>query len=135
MARYEQILNKISPVFYKFIRYQNYFIPNLISSYLQSANAPNTLEVTISPINSYYFFYIHGIRYIKNSNILEGKTTTDKLVMLTKIEKASYITLSIDEFLIDEIINKFSHLKSYTEKIFIALIGKDTFEAIRANIK
>ena len=139
MRQYEETLNKISPVFYKFIQYQSYFIPYLISSYLQRANVPETLELGFLPKNSHYLFYIRGIHYLKISSILEGKTSTNTLVTLITKKKIPldfrYIVIDIDEFLIDEILNKFSSLNSYTEKVLIALLGKDTYEAIKNNIK
>ena len=139
MKPYEEILNKISPVFYKFIQYQSYFVPYLISSYLQRANVPETLELGYLPKNSHYLFYIHGIHYLKISSFLEGKTSTNTLVTLITKKKIPldfrYIVIDIDEFLIDEILNKFSSLNSYTEKVLIALLGKDTYDTIRENIK
>ena len=139
MKRYEEILSKISPVFYKFIQYHSYFIPYLISSYLQRANVPETLELGYLPKNSHYLFYIHSIHYLKISSFLEGKTSTNTLVTLITEKKISldfrYIVIGIDEFLIDENINKFNSLNSYTEKVLIALLGKDTFETIKNSIK
>ena len=139
MKPYEEILNKISPVFYKFIQYQSYFVPYLISSYLQRANVPETLVLAFLPKNSHYLFYIYGIHYLKISSFLEGKTSTNTLVMLTTEEKIPldlrYIVISIEEFLIDEILNKFSSLNSHTEKVLIALLGKDTYDTIRRNLK
>jgi len=138
MRPYEQILSKISPIFYKFIQYQSYFFPYLISSYLQRANVTETLGFL--PKNSYYLFYISSIHHLIVSSLLEGKTSTNTLVMLTTEKKihfdfSHYIGIGIDEFLIDEILNKFNSLNSYTEKVLIALLGKDTYETIRRNIK
>jgi hypothetical protein len=139
MKRYEEILSKIAPIFHKFIQYQSYFIPYLISSYLQRANVPETLELGYLPKNSHYLFYIRGIHYLKISSFLEGKTSTNILVMLITKKKIPldfrYIVIDIDEFLIDEILNKFNSLNSYTEKVLIALLGKDTYDTIRRNIK
>jgi len=140
MRPYEEILGKVSPIFYKFIQYSSYFIPYLISSYLQRANVTETLELAFLPKNSYYLFYIHGIHHLIVSSLLEGKTSTNTLVTLTTEKKihldfSHYIGIGIDEFLIDEILNKFNSLNSYTEKALIALIGKDTYDTIRRNLK
>jgi len=140
MKQYEKTLSKIAPTFFKTIQYHSYFIPYQISSYLHRANVPEKYELTFLPKNINYCFYIHGIRYSKVSYLLEGKTTSDAIVMLTTKDKLPLdnqnFVISLDEFLIDMIINKFrSSLDRYIEKVLIALVGKEMYDTIRTNIK
>ncbi|MFP3131497.1 MAG: hypothetical protein RXR51_07990 [Nitrososphaeria archaeon] len=137
MTQYEEILNKISPVFYKFVRYDDYFGKNLDStlSYMDvnklitystilSRNKVNyALVINKKPFNNTYY----------HDNVIKlGKSNAVPL----------YSGDGYFEFITSIILNKFSFeneiISPYgttAKDLFIALVGKDTYEAIRRNIK
>ncbi|NAY82423.1 MAG: hypothetical protein GU362_06070 [Thaumarchaeota archaeon] len=137
MTQYEKILNKISPVFYKFVRYDDYFGKNLDStlSYMDvnklitystilSRNKVNyALVINKKPFNNTYY----------HDNVIKlGKSNAVPL----------YSGDGYFEFITSIILNKFSFedeiISPYgttAKELFIALVGKDTYETIRTNIK
>jgi len=149
MKRYEETLSKISPVFHKFVNYQNFYEKNyysFIASFLGYTKTPEVYHLYIMPRYSYYYFAIKKPLYgisDENISILYDIYT----VSLTE-EKAQsrYDVVSHIELITNAVINNFyvenkklpaPYLVSTEgiEKVFIKLVGKDTYDAIRANIK
>ena len=148
MKQYESVLNKISPMFYKLIQYREYFSESrfLIRSYLRQKDFPNVSELYLSPGNINYF-YIVGI-----ANLLPfiRKIGSKRIILLTTKDKVTeevrhYIRL--DEVIVNMILNKFSYNDKYIssfsgslyrvdfETLFITLVGRELYDAIRTSIK
>jgi len=157
MMPYEEILNKISPIFYKLLQYQSYS-SELLRKYLWHANVPITnflYTLRTKDINYYYYANL----YLYLSEGYEGKPIYFKKILLTTKNKVTFFKelfyvfgarLTMPEFIVNIIINKFSIENKqvvpsnsldglplpYTLKdLFIALVGKDTYDTIRRNIK
>jgi len=148
MRPYEQILNKISPVLYKLIEYRDYFSESrfLIRSYLRQKDFPNVSELHLSPGNINYFYIVD----IASLLPFIRKIGSKRIILLTTKDKVTeevrhYIRL--DEVIVNMILNKFSYNDEYIssfsgslyrvnfETLFITLVGRSTYEAIRNNIK
>jgi len=144
MRPYETILSKVSPTFYKSLQYKEYFGEShkSVYSYLVYAKLPEAYTLYL-PIKSIYYTVERDLSYP-----FEGKTESRKLITLTPINmnaQALYYVDTYVELIINMIINNFSfenvlfdqHLKFAEElnNIFIALVGRDIYETIRANIK
>ena len=142
MSKYEQILSKISPVFYKFINYSFYFNKNLTSviSYLDEIDLyPNSqyfaTEVPIMKIPTYFLVVFRlGMKFSPTISIYEDYRKG-------KIFHASY-----DEAIVSLVINNFSFEKHSVPDVrrltndtykdfFIGLVGRDIYDTIRENIK
>ena len=149
MTRYEETLSKISPVFHKFVNYQNFYEKNyysFIASFLGYTKTPEVYHLYIMPRYSYYYFAIKKPLYgisDENISILYDIYT----VSLTE-EKAQsrYDVVSHIELITNAVINNFyvenkklpaPYLVSAEgiDKVFIKLVGKDLYEAIRSSIK
>jgi len=159
MTQYEETLNKIAPTFFKIIQYEDYFYHVdylIITSYLSKAKLPEIYEVEFpldllelkyfsrQAIENTIYYYYTGLDTFE----IKGKTLyMKKITMNIKYKvnvKRPYVYLS--EFIVNLIINKFSYenenihdpyinsTKSYKD-LFIALVGKDTYETIRKNIR
>jgi len=137
MRRYEGILNKIAPTFYKFARYDEDFGENLDStlSYMDvnklitystilSRNKVNyALAINKKPFNNTYY----------HDNVIKlGKSNAVPL----------YSGDGYVEFITSIILNKFSFeneiISPYgttAKDLFIALVGRDLYDAIRISIK
>jgi len=146
MMRYEAILNKISPLFYKFLNYKmSITIPiRIVLDYLKSFRVPQEIVVEL-PIA--YVNYIYAIKFIESTSPLRGKTSSGYIMLLTKKDNISeFRHVIIDEFIVNMVINNFSFEKSYItsgytvypqpyKDLFIALVGKDLYEALRISVK
>jgi len=144
MKHYEQILDKIAPTFYKTIQYDDYFSKfyDSITSYLRNINVPNTDYVYLLPIDMYF---IINIRFL---NSFAGKVISGKIKMMATKDMKPHIydEVTLVEFVVNMVINNFSFenhsinapyissTKSYKD-LFIALVGKDMYETLRANIR
>jgi len=144
LSKYEGILNKISPVFYKFINYRLYFSNNyaLALSYLDKFNFPFRIHYyspEISTIKTPTYFLLMnkwGVKFLPS-------------IGLYKIyRKGKSFDISYEEAIINLILNKFSSEKYYVpyfyensqkqktfKDLFIALVGKDMYDTVRENIK
>ena len=149
MTRYEKTLSKVSPTFYKEIQYFNYFensrsIIDLIFSYLKHINLPPSNFLDITAKNIYYYCII----WFDYSRPITSRTTSGMTIRLTTNDKEPiyYNPATLSEFILDMVINKFSFENeipipgdyTYTmdfKKVFIALVGKEMYDALRANIK
>jgi len=145
MTLYEETLNKIASVFHKFLNYRSYFKDNYesVSSYLEEINPSFSskypyLGIPIAKAPTYLLF-VYGF--------MGPKSPTVRLFEDYKIGR-SY-DASYDEAIVMLIINKFSfeedrlyYLYSNREfrhitlkDLFIVLVGRDTYETIRRNIR
>jgi len=128
MTYYEEILSKVSPMFYKLIQYANYFDygPNLrlILSYLNNAKLPIISDVEL-PVNYKYFskknfFSKQAVSsthyYYSNSRgslVIEGKKVYVDFIEL--LEKKKFNMLNYERFIatfpvfvVNMVINNFS---------------------------
>jgi len=146
MKQYEQILDKIAPVFYKTIQYDDYFDNYLyiVDSYLDHVEMPNEYSyVELPRKNVFYYFHIIPDEY----HIISENTTSGQRIILTKDNKQTeHYPFSLDEVIINMIINNFSFEKeridapyiAYNKSfktLFIALVGQDMYDTLRANIR
>jgi len=154
MKRYESVLNKISPLFYKLIQYELYFDSNenLIYSYLERAKLPKIHYVDIpldwldrkrfsmQAIENTKYYYSIGVFTYQ----IKGKELYIKTVGINEKPKLLTFYSNLSEFIVIMVINKFSleneiiepssSIKSYKD-LFISLVGKDLYDAIRTSIK
>jgi len=165
MTQYENILSKIAPVFHKLIPYELYFESQktFIGFYLVHAKFPG-LQFVYLPLdiadqkyfsiqsikNTIYDYYIStkALPIYENEVFIEEVTLNEKY----KLKKWGYFA-SFSEFIVNLIINNFSfeneHIlildritkerltssgKTYKD-LFILLVGRDTYETIRSNIR
>ena len=160
MSKYEQTLSKIAPVFHKLIRYREYFdkFNDAIPFYLLHAEnnvyeLPPAVYRLMLPAKDIYYYIIVHISPV----FVMGEKVSDRLILLTTRDKMSTIydnEVYLDELIVNLIANNFSFenedilLKSYLDlrrwgvytgytykKFFKLLVGKDTYDTIRANIK
>jgi len=150
MRPYEQILNKVSYVFYKFAQYHKFSDDNfyLIDHYLRSAKLPRMYLIDVLFSKDTYYYYDTGSLNFENSM----HTTIVRLTTRKNVDKYADsdfdLDLYTDEFIANMVINGFSFENvriatdasneisfiSYKD-LFIVLVGKDTYETIRTNIK
>ena len=139
MTRYEETLSKISPVFHKFVNYQNFYEKNyysFIASFLGYTKTPEVYHLYIMPRYSYYYFRIKisVLHYIYVVSLTEQKA------------QSRYDIVSHIELIVNAVINNFyvenkklpaPYLVSAEgiDKVFIKLVGKDLYDAIRISIK
>jgi len=145
MRPYEEILNKIAPVFYKLLQYYRFRFNNvgLLDKYFSIAKLPRIYHVdVIDLLNNSSYFYEKGLDKFRESTYIEI------LRLTTKNNIDTYYDSYIDDFIVNMVINKFSFenkkitswggVEGYDntyKDLFIALVGKDTYETIRNNIK
>jgi len=150
MRHYEQVLDKIAPTLYKEMQYFNYFeensrsITDLIFSYLKHINLPPSNFLNIPAKNIYYYCII----WFDYSRPIPVRTTSRITIMLTTNDNKliHYNPVTLSEFIIDMVMNKFSFENeipipgnyTYTvdfKKVFIAFVGKEMYETLRANTR
>jgi len=137
MRHYEQVLDKIAPTFYKSIQYKVYFDNNnlgLVDPYLGHAKIYGIGYYPIylpEAININYHYYL-GHYYLGYAE----KTESGHIIMLTAKREISviYKEVSLIELIINIVINNSFKNEDYL-KLFIALVGKDMYETLRANIR
>ena len=144
MMHYESALNKIAPLFYRFVKYHelriNYFY--LIDEYIRRAKLPIVYHVDLLFSKNISYFYETG------SYNFENPMYTIIIRLTTRNNVDIYADSYIDEFITNMIINKFSFendkivSEAGSEKydipykdLFIALVGRDLYEALRISIK
>ncbi|MFP3190079.1 MAG: hypothetical protein RXR31_01905 [Thermoproteota archaeon] len=139
MMQYEQVLNKIAPLYYKFVTYSHYFlnkeleIRKFVNFDLDVTRGYSSSKVRYSFITDFdrvnhdWYFIIS----LKKSNVF--------------MEDELYGFVG---FIITMVINKFSfenekivendkplYLYSPARDLFIKLVGKDLYDAIRISVK
>jgi len=158
MRRYEEILNKIAPIYYKLIKYFDFAFYNsqLINQYLIEAGLTeiaqvNTLEL-LKNCSYNYHYYIYFYELTKHGYIAKIALTTENIREIYGFSSYSVYSATFDEVIVNMVINKFSfentHIMGYEyfiqknfilshtyKDLFIALVGKDTYDTIRRNIK
>jgi len=150
MRQYESVLNKIAPLFFKFINYEFYFKMDNFEfqfDYLRKINLYPVIVAVDIPIKAITYKYI---TYILRTH--DFPLEPYHAIALFESHKKGryigsyYIRISIHEIIVNLILNKFifeneilkleSIKSNYTFKdLFIALVGKDTYDTIRRNIK
>ena len=134
MNNYERVLNKISPIFYKFINYRIYFSDNWrpVYLYLRKIKLSYLIPtyITIIKTPSYFLHIFRGIFFI-----YETITTYPTIHLYESYQKGKSFEIEHDEAIVDLILNNFSFEDEDHLKLFIALVGRDTYETIRRNIK
>jgi len=145
MRPYEETLNKISPVFYKLIRYREFRFNNIwfLEQYLSKAKLPRIDHVDVIDLlsDSSYFYSTGSLDF-------ESSMHTEIVRITTKDNVDIYADSYIDSFIVNMVINKFifenKTISSWGgidiydntyKDLFIALVGKDTYETIRTNLK
>ena len=144
MKHYVSVLNKVSPLLYKHIKYYDYYDNNytLVRSYLKSMNLPDVYHIHFEAKNIKYYFDIDTDEYSPWES-----TASEKIMTLTAHDintKMTFYYMTFVEFIVNMVINSFSFKNVYVynmqsagglNNIFIALVGKDLYEAIRISIK
>jgi len=135
MRQYEEILNKISPLFYKLASYDDYFGENLDStlSYMD-VNKLITYSTILSRNKVNYALVINKKPF---NNTFYYKVKLGKSNAVALYSGDGYV-----EFITSIILNKFSFeneiISPYgttAKDLFIKLVGKDLYDAIRTSIK
>jgi hypothetical protein len=150
------VLNKIAPLFYKLIQYFDFTFKNsqIINRYLIKAGLTeiaqvNTLEL-LKNCSYNYHYYIFFYELTKHGYLAKIVLTTENNLEIYGF--SSSYSATFDEVIVNMVINKFSfenkHIVAYEfgipknfilsntyKDLFIALVGRDLYEAIRANIK
>ena len=152
MTQYEEILSKIAPIFYKLTWYHGFTVDHteLVKSYLARINIPDEYDLVFVPLSSKYYCFLYSgiqIRYGLGIKSLDIKSIELKEKELG-IEEGNLAYA--DEIIINIIINRFSFEYEYIDtvtfykteelglsykKYIMALIGRDTYDTIRRNIK
>jgi len=159
MTRYEEILSKIAPTLHKFINYENYFDESLgfIDSYLESANIPSGISSFIIPKSAGYVFlvkYLYGIPTYDIPRLDVSVILSPTYKLVPKFYPSPITCKMGAEIIVNLIINRFNFenekIIEYAlfskiprivdasvdfKKYIIVLIGRDTYETIRRNIK
>ncbi len=150
MRPYENILSKIAPLFYKFAHYREYFKMDNFEfqfDYLRKINLYPVIVAVDIPIKAITY---KSITYILRTH--DFPLEPFHAIALFESHKKGryigsyYVRISIHEIIVNLILNKFifeneipkleSIKANYTFKdLFIAMVGKDTYETIRKYIK
>jgi len=143
MKQYEQILDKITPTFFKLEQYHEIVYHTLlIRDYLIAAHFPEIpVKFYIKPLinNVFLLYYITPRDF--NTHLCDIKS-----IFLGTRDNIKVIDFWLDELIISIILNKFSfeneplmvasHTSNFGLKpLFIALVGKDMYDTLRANIR
>jgi len=147
MLKYETILNKIAPMFYKFLNYSAYFKHSYLSGtvideYLKRSNIGNYIFVS-KPRHIQYFFI--SIAYIYSCITSIKKICIKEKIFLTANNVTNLLYFgpdNLDMFITNMIINNFSFENDYItleglpyKNLFIALVGRNMYEAILSSVK
>jgi len=139
MMQYEQVLNKISPLFYKFATYSHYFlnkqleIGKFVNFDLDVTRGYSSNKVRYSFITDFdrvnhdWYFIIS----LKKSNVFMEDELYGFVGFITTmvINKFSFE----NETIVDH--GKPLYLFPPARDLFISLVGKDLYEAIRISVK
>jgi len=162
LIKYEQILSKISPTFYKLIEYYNYFEYSytMIFSYLQDTKNLQAYSYIPIPSTIYYIYHVYTREHTSyntiyssyyQKNIIIPETNHFKSILLgikneisNESDKKELNSGYLDEFIVDMVLNNFSFEEQYIgtsktglgyKKLFIDLVGEEMYETIRANVR
>ena len=151
--QYETILGKIAPVFYKFVQYEKYTDKNIlfVYSYLYHLNLPDFSNLFFITKKIYYFYDSDNIfpHYFFGTNVSSNILINFGIEKISEpTRNSAYPTIII----VNMILNNFSFENErlfitgqtsskgltnyYTVKdLFIAMVGRDLYEAIRISVK
>ena len=144
MNNYEQILNKISPIFYKFVSYSDYFLNkelemvnyfiNFINYHLDSIRGYSSNKV------SYSFIIVHDRVNILDWYFIISLRKSNEFMVDKLYGFVGFITtMVINNFSFEniKIVDNAKPLYLFppARDLFISLVGKDLYEAIRISIK
>ena len=168
MEHYEEILNKISPIFHKLIQYANYFNEDEQTltywSYITEIyHFPKNIPYWVfsdSKLVRYYLIlplktgdYYCNISFVKmqDNKIIDRVAENDqehtqyiRKISLSTLQKGGLWSVRTNPvyaelYIIDTILNNFFNYcwedQEKIAKFIIAMIGIDTYETIRGNIK
>jgi len=152
MRPYEQILSKVTPTFYKLIQYHDYISNADVYSYLKSLSLPSyeynyiSIHGIIKEMDYlYYCSWYSKYTYPTESHVNFDLTYESSVLLTTtnKILSTHYENFTIDNFIVNIIINKFSFQNmimyyapflSFAD-FFKLLVGKDMYETIKDNVR
>ena len=168
MEHYEEILNKVSPIFHKLIQYANYFAEKeqtltywsyIVEIYHFPKNIPYYIFSELEEVKHNLFLPLKkGVYYcnilpikIQDNKIVGTVAENDqeykqylKKISLTPLKKGGLWSVRIEPisaelYIIDTVLNNFFNYcwedQEKIDKYIIAMIGRDTYDTIRANIK
>jgi len=152
MTRYDKILSKITPTFYKLVQYNEYISNAEVYSYLKSLSLPpyeynyiSTHGIIKEMDYFYYCAWYNKYTYSTKSHVNFDLTYESSVLLTTtnKILSTHYENFTIDNFIVNIIINKFSFenmLMLYAPFLRFAdflklLVGKDMYETLKDNVK
>jgi len=143
MRPYEETLNKISPVFYKFISYSRDFLEN-------RANTLNFINYDFD-VEHYYSSSKVDYSLLINHNLISHDPPFFWYFVISIRKSNGFmvdLTYGFTQFMTTMVINNFSfenqkivasrrplYISLPSKDLFIKLVGKDTYETIRNNIK
>ena len=145
MRQYESVLNKIAPLFFKFINYEFYFKMDNFEfqfDYLRKINLYPVIVAVDIPIKAItYILRTHDLP-LEPFHIIALFESHKK----ERYIRGNYVRISIHEIIVNLILNKFifeneilkleSIKANYTFKdLFIDAVGRDLYDAIRNSIK
>ena len=159
MKQYESVLNKVSSMFYKLIQYREYFneSSDIIFQYLLYIQ--KRVNKKIPDIDALWLpdpnFPELGLHYFMSTYLprsFSKEITNSRTVVFTKASKLDkydlILFIYIDQFVINLVINRFSFENEYPrinffgtpadctyKDLFISLVGKDLYEALRISVK
>jgi len=153
MTQYEETLSKVSPVFYKFISYSRYFYEETYYStkidflhyYLDTERYYLSNKVSYSLLIKYktishnapYNMYANAIFY--NMYAIFLRKSNGFMVDFMHGFTAFITTMVINNFSFENqkivATRQPIYISLPSKDLFIRLVGKDTYDAIRANIK
>jgi len=153
MTLYEETLSKISPIFYKLVQYEKYYDRNVgnVVSYVYNLRFPYILNLYFLTKKIYYFYdsteispyYYFSIKALNITLIKLGIEHVNKPVRYFAYPTIIIINMVLNNFSFESerlFIRDQTSPKGltnyYTVKdLFIALVGRDTYDTIRRNIK
>ena len=149
MMQYEAVLNKIASMFYKLANYQDFYEKNyhlFIDSFLGYTKTPEVYHLYIMPRYSYYYLRIKKPFYRILDEIVSVLYDIYIVSLTEQKAQSRYDIVSHIELITNAVINNFyvenkklpaPYLVSAEgiDKVFIKLVGKDLYEAIRSSIK
>jgi len=148
MRPYEEILNKVSPVFYKLLSYEEDICSNcgLLLNYFGNAHVSGFCTAYHPMQNFYYYYYT----YFANIYLFQpvGWETNElrgyKAIFISLKDNVKsryyYSPITICDVFVNMVVNNFSfenehYAPTSFKYLFQAAVGKDTYDTIRRNIK
>jgi len=139
MKHYEQILDKITPTFYKLTQYVGYFYSryNQVKSYID-ATMVSTPERNTYAERIHYKFYVHeryfSRRFYFDIELKEEEIEPIRINVTILYGHVEFITgMILNKFILDnEIVPGYNRSG---KKLFIDLVGQDMYNTLKSAIK